>query len=179
MDFCVYGPPENVTLRAAYLINFQSQRDLFLIFHFLYPHPSILALKHRSRSVADCNSVQREKVSGLFTFHIFHPVANCLCSTRVKCVCEKIFETALQLKTKMLTICGKGLPNVIVCETKMLEQIFMHSVNCRKNDDVFEDFFKVHWAACNDVNHLFQRIPYSFSVSLIKGLKENSKITSL
>ena len=79
----------------------------------------------------------------------------------------------------MLTICGKGLPNVIVCETKMLGHIFMHSVNWRKNDDVFEDFFKVHWAACNDVNHLFQRIPHSFSVSLIKGLKENSKITSL
>ena len=41
----------------------------------------------------------------------------------------------------MLTICGKGLPNVIVCETKMLGHIFMHSVNCRKNDGVFEDFF--------------------------------------
>ena len=79
-DFCVFVSPENVTLRAAHFINFQSQRDLFLIFHFLYPHPSILALKHRSRSLADCNSEQREKL-----LH-FHPVANFLCSARGVCL---------------------------------------------------------------------------------------------
>ena len=138
MDFCVHCSPENFTLRGAHLKFSVPERlftKLFLSFYFLYPHPSSLPL---TRIKVTCRLQQRVERKTIRTLHFlhFHPVANCLCSARGKCVCEKIFETALQLKTKMLTICGKGLPNVIVCETKMLEHIFMHSVNCRKNDCV-------------------------------------------
>ena len=93
MDFCVHGSSENVTLRAAYLPE-RPFTKLFLLFYFLYPHPSSLPLTHIkvTRRLQQC--VERKTIR-TFHFSHFHPVSNCLCSERGKCGCEKIFETAL------------------------------------------------------------------------------------